>query len=59
MGGTCMGSLESGGVVDRDCRVYGTQNLYMAGSSVFPRGGSVNPTMNAIAVGLRTIHQLS
>ncbi|WP_262270220.1 FAD-dependent oxidoreductase [Microvirga yunnanensis] len=59
MGGTCMGSLESGGVIDRDCRVYGTENLYMAGSSVFPRGGSVNPTMNAIAIGLRTVHQLS
>lgn len=59
MGGTCMGELEKGGVVDKDCRVYGTENLYLAGSSVFSRGGSVNPTMNAIAIGYRTLHHLT
>jgi choline dehydrogenase-like flavoprotein len=26
------------GVVDRDCRVHGYANLYIAGSSVFPTG---------------------
>ncbi len=27
------------GVVDRDCRVHGTSNLFIAGPSVFPTGG--------------------
>ena len=32
------------GVVDRDCRVHGIDNLYIAGSSVFPTAGSGTPT---------------
>lgn len=58
MGGTCMGDADKGGVVDRDCRVHGAENLYLAGASIFPRGGSVNPTLNAIAIGMRTVHGL-
>lgn len=50
IGGTCMGRLEEGGICDNDCRLYGTNNLAILGSSVFPRGGSVNPTLNAVAL---------
>ena len=38
------GRLAVRGVVDTDCRVFGTSNLYVAGSSVFPTGGSGPPT---------------
>jgi len=41
------------GVVDGDCRVHGIDNLYVAGSSVFPSGGSINPTLTICALALR------
>ena len=41
------------GVVDSDCRVHGTPNLFVAGSSVFPTGGYLNPTLTIIALAHR------
>jgi choline dehydrogenase-like flavoprotein len=41
------------GVVDVNCRVHGIENLYVAGSSVFPTGGFANPTLTLIALALR------
>jgi choline dehydrogenase-like flavoprotein len=41
------------GVVDRDGLVFGTENLYLAGASVFPRAGFANPTLTIVAMGLR------
>ena len=41
------------GVVDADCKVHGMDNLYVAGSSVFPTGGNGNPTLTIIALALR------
>ncbi len=41
------------GVVDADCRVHGMDNLYVAGSSVFPTNGHANPTMMIVAFALR------
>ena len=41
------------GVVDRHCRVHGVDNLYIAGSSVFPTNGHVNPTLTVIALAVR------
>lgn len=32
------------GVVDRDLRVFGTQNVYVCSSSAFPTSGQANPT---------------
>ncbi len=42
------------GVVDTDCRVHGCANLFVAGSSVFPTSAEANPTLTALALGLRT-----
>jgi choline dehydrogenase-like flavoprotein len=53
MGSTRMHESPKLGVVDRDCRVYGTNNLYVAGSSVFPTGGANVPTMTIVALALR------
>jgi hypothetical protein len=41
------------GVVDPDCRVHGTGNLYVAGSSVFPSSGKANPTLTIVALAAR------
>lgn len=53
MGGARMAESAEAGVVDRDCKVFGTQNLYVAGAAVFPSGSFANPTLTAIALALR------
>ena len=46
------------GVVDEHCRVHSVQNLYIAGSSVFPNIGASNPTLTIIALALRLADHL-
>lgn len=41
------------GVVDANCRVHGVGNLFVAGASVFPTGGSVSPMPTLLALALR------
>lgn len=53
MGTTRMSVAPSDGVVDPDCRLHGTKNLYVAGGSVFPSGGRANPTMTIVALSVR------
>lgn len=53
MGTTRMGADPSQGVVDRNCRVHGIKNLYVAGSSVFPTGGNDMPTLTIVALAHR------
>jgi choline dehydrogenase-like flavoprotein len=53
MGTTRMHDSPLLGVVDRNAKVYGLENLYVAGSSVFPTSGYINPTMTITALALR------
>jgi len=53
IGTTRMSSDPTSGVVDKNCRVHGTQNLFVAGSSVFPTSGHANPTLMIVALALR------
>jgi choline dehydrogenase-like flavoprotein len=53
MGATRMGATAQTGVIDRNCRVFGVDNLYVAGSSVFPHGDWLNPTLNFLALAAR------
>ncbi len=53
MGTTRMHDDPRQGVVDRDLRVHGMDNLYVLGSSVFPTGGWANPTLTIAALALR------
>jgi choline dehydrogenase-like flavoprotein len=53
MGTTAMSVTAETGVVDRDCRVHGLENLYVAGSSVFPTSGYANPTLTLLALAVR------
>ena len=41
------------GVVNAQCRVHGMENLFIAGSSVFPACGSDMPTITIVALALR------
>ena len=59
MGTTRMAADPRRGVVDRDCRVHGLENLYLAGSSVFPTGGWANPTLTLVALAARTANHLA
>ena len=52
--GTCRMSDDPDlGVVDRNCRIHGTKNIYVAGSSVFPTSGAKQPTLTIAALALR------
>lgn len=53
MGATRMAVSAKNGVVNEHCRVHGVQNLYVAGSSVFPTSGIANPTLTLLALALR------
>jgi choline dehydrogenase-like flavoprotein len=53
MGTTRMAARSGDGVVDTDCLVFGTDNLYVAGSSVFPTGSCANPTFTIVALAHR------
>ena len=58
MGGTRMASSPEWGVVDKNCRVFGQKNFYIAGSSVFPSGGHANPTYTIVQLALRLVDHL-
>ena len=53
IGTTRMSTDTRHGVVNADCRVHGVQNLYVAGSSVFPTAGSDMPTFTIVALAIR------
>ncbi|WP_243641941.1 GMC oxidoreductase [Rhodovulum steppense] len=53
MGTTRMGDDPRRSVVNRDCRVHGYRNLFVAGSSVFATGGYENPTLTIMALAAR------
>jgi choline dehydrogenase-like flavoprotein len=53
LGTTRMAADPKRGVVDADCRVHGMSNFFVAGSSLFPTGSTVNPTLTIVALALR------
>jgi len=53
MGTTRMSKSPMDGVVDENCKVHQTTNLYVASSSVFPTGGYANPTLTIMALSIR------
>jgi choline dehydrogenase-like flavoprotein len=53
MGTTRMAARPEDGVVDTNCRVFGTENLYVASSAVFPTGPSYSPTFTILALARR------
>jgi choline dehydrogenase-like flavoprotein len=59
MGTTRMTATPAEGVVDADCRVFGIENLYIAGSSVFTTGSRANPTLTIVALAERLADHLA
>ncbi|MFD1720171.1 GMC oxidoreductase [Amnibacterium endophyticum] len=58
IGTTRMGEDPVTSVVDADCRVHGTTNLWVAGSAVFPTSGHCNPTLSIVALACRLADHL-
>lgn len=48
-----MGSDIKTSVVDCNCKVHSVDNLYIAGSAVFPTSSQANPTLTIVAMSLR------
>ena len=58
MGGTRMSVGPQDGIVDTELRVHGIENLSVASLSVFPTGGSSNPTFTLMMLTLRLADRL-
>ncbi|QDL91481.1 GMC family oxidoreductase [Paroceanicella profunda] len=58
IGSTRMSHSARTGVVDRNLRVHGVANLFVAGPSVLPASGRFHPTFPAVALGVRLAHHL-
>ena len=53
LGGTRMSDTAFEGVVDKNLKVFGFNNLYVTGGSVFPTSGLANPTLTIVALSLK------
>jgi choline dehydrogenase-like flavoprotein len=58
LGTTRMGNDAKTSVVDPNLRVHSAENLFVAGGSVFPTSGNINPTMVMVALSIRLAKHL-
>lgn len=59
-----VGTIRMGGdrvsaVVDGDCRCFDVPNLHVVSTGVLPSSGQANPTLTAVALGLRLAAHLA
>ena len=59
VGGARMGFSEEDGVVDRNLKLFGTENLYVVGASTFRTSGNANTTFTALTFVTRLVDQLA
>ena len=59
IGTTRMGNDPDKSVTDARGRVHGMDNLYVAGSSLFPAAAAANPTLTIVALALRLADHLA
>jgi len=57
-GTTRMAADPSRGVVDSNCCVFGTDNLFIVSSATFPTASFANPTMTIVAFAIRVADRL-
>lgn len=57
-GSTRMHEDSAKGVVDADAKVHGVDNLYVAGSSIFPTSGATSPTLTIVCLTLKLADHL-
>ncbi len=53
-----MSTLPSSGVVDANCRIHETRNLYVSSAACFPTSGHANPTLTIVALAIRLADHL-
>ena len=58
MGTTRLSASPDDGVADPNARVWDRDNLYLAGSSLFPSVGFANPTLTIVALAVRLAEHL-
>jgi choline dehydrogenase-like flavoprotein len=58
LGSTRMGTDPKTSVVNTDLRVHSTENVYVAGGSVFPTSGCANSTFMMVALSIRLAEHL-
>lgn len=58
LGTARMGRDARTSVVNRDCRVHGVENLYIASAATFPTSSQANPTLTVVALALRLAERL-
>jgi hypothetical protein len=58
-GTTRIADTSEKGVVDKDLKVFGTKNVYVCSSSVFPTSGQANPTFFLGAFAVRLANHLT
>ncbi len=58
IGTTRMAATAANGVVDQNCSVFESPNLFIASSSVFPTSSHANPTLTIVALALRLAEHL-
>lgn len=58
IGTTRMADTPARGVVNANCRVFGVENLFVAGASVFPTSSYANPTLTLVALAARLAEHL-
>ncbi len=57
---TCrMSSSDTNGVVDKNLRVHGTDNLYVCSNAVFPNVTAINPTLTLGALAVRLAEHIA
>lgn len=59
VGTTRIANSPEKGVVDRNLQLFGTKNIYVCSSSVFPTSGQANPTFYLGAFAVRLAHFLT
>jgi choline dehydrogenase-like flavoprotein len=59
MGGMRMSPSDTTGIVDHNLRLYGTTNVHICSSAVFPSSGFSNPTHTVLALALRLTDHLT
>ncbi|MBC8055717.1 MAG: hypothetical protein H7Y61_03985, partial [Rhizobiales bacterium] len=59
LGGTRMAAGPEAGVTDCEGRVFGTNNLYVCSSALFPTSGQANPTLTILALAIRQAAHLA
>ncbi|MCA3030162.1 MAG: hypothetical protein ING66_16385 [Rhodocyclaceae bacterium] len=52
-GGMCIGSSRQTGAIDSNCKIWDTENVYVAGAAAFPVASHANSTFTALALALR------